>query len=221
MSFKLLTKLIVLIASLSILVACSSEDISELSLGVSDNDISSNRDSLEDDTVEDIRYFNAATIFEDVDFHTTTLGLWPIEPYDERFDGIFWSIPHGYTYFDFTGGHADPFLVVFANDIDFVDDPDYLSSKDTKVYINTNGEWHHAWFFSGELVLRLVAPYMFWCHEYNEEAHALLVVGFTIGMNDQARLITFRNGQLEVLRLDHSNARPGWHQTWQEQEQDD
>jgi len=148
------------------------------------------------DPTDIVSSFHAPTIFvelEMLDMNTVTLGLWPIDLDDEAFSEFGW-IRHGYTYFDFIGDGTLS-KVIFSNESNLVDGPDFAIGMDTQVHVEIDGEWHSEWFFSTELVLTMVAPYM-----YNG-IRTLLVVGYDVGFNYSAHLVVIRGGELEVLSM--------------------
>ena len=221
----------VVIVSLIILPACSSETVSVVppnafadaardSVNALDNELDSQSVSFEaHDTgstkevseVEGTTNFDIPTIFEEIDFNSATLGLWSIDPDDETIDGVGgWTIPHGYTYFDFLDDGV-PLRVLFYNSLNPIGGADFSIGADTRVSVEINEEWQHAWFFSTQLRLTLVAPVNYWCVNTFSERHALLVVGDDVGSNYHARLVFFEEDELIVLALTPEDSRPDWY----------
>ena len=214
---------IMIIGSIIIFAACSNEDPYRTASELFTEDI---LDDKADEVgmsanhePDNINTFHASTIFENVDFNETVVGLHRLEDeYEaeirEQIGGEFLH----YTYFDFAGdGTLNQ--VVFSISLNPIGGSEYAIGADTRVSVKADGVWHHAWFFSRALMLKLVVPYMF--IELNEntgytEVYALLAVGYDVGMRDSAQLITFRDGELQVQALIPVDARPDWYWTWQE-----
>jgi len=159
--------------------------------------------------------FNPSTIFVDLNAHTTTLGLNQIDPKDERFGDVLAGVMHGYTYFAFSEGE-EKHLVVFSNRPNNDGDPAFTIGMDTTVHVKYDDEWHHAWFFSRQLALVLVAPITYFCWDALSTANALLVVGKDVGENYHLRRVTFQEGVLRVYDLIPQDPRPNWYLEWLE-----
>jgi len=216
MKFKLkLLAISVILSSLSIFASCSNNEAQSIISNIEENVEMPLHDSLDTRTV-----FNISTIFQDVNPFETTVGLFQFteEEEEEIHNEIGWSILLGYTFFDFVGD-GTIHRVIFSIDINPIGGYEYSIGADTRVSIKIDNEWLHAWFFSRQLVLTIVAPYTMWSVEDFADVNTLLVVGFSVGMTDVASLIAFRNNQLEVLALTPVDARPDWYWTWQEDDE--
>ena len=220
---------VTLIFSLSILYACSSEDVNGLLLETSVNDCSlkddfssqnesihtQNTASAIDSTIDDTPLLNVPPNCERVDICTTTLELMPIDPDDRVFHEIGMSIALGYVYFDFAGNGV-PVRVVFDNSPNPIGGSDFSIGMDTRVSVEVDGNWQYVWFFSTQLMLTLVKPVNYWQMESFSDLHALLVVGEDVGNYYHARLVVFEDGELKALSLIPEDSRPDWYWTWQE-----
>ena len=146
---------------------------------------------------------------------------------DERFIGVLGGVRHGYTYFDFTGrtilnlpGGGILSRVAFTNGPNSTGGSGWVIGADTEVHIEIDGEWQSAWFFSGQLTLRLVMPILLWDDYFgrHQDIPALLVVGSGVSANDSIRIITLRDNTIHVLLPSLEDARPHWY--WYDTEEE-
>jgi hypothetical protein len=172
----------------------------------------------------DSAMFDIATIFEDMNiWFPVPVGLRPMPTGDERFLGVLGGVRHGYTYFDFTGrtildlpGGGILSRVAFTNGPNSTGGSGWAIGADTEVHVEIDGEWQSAWFFSGQLTLRLVMPIIIWDsllgnHDRPVEIAALLVVGIGLGPDDHIRIITLRDNTIHVYLPNFEDARPHWY----------
>ena len=190
-----------------LLTACSTEEYIQAA-----DDNNGYGYTISNHSVDDIIAYIAPIIFEYMNPRRQTLGLHPVDYYDERFHHFEENIILGYTYFDFAGDGTYSLVAFYI-----AGNPaggDLSIGVDSAVYAKIDGEWQQAWFFSGALELRQVSPFIFWCRQENRGIYALLAIGFGVATIDVAQLITVRHGELQVLRTDFQDARPDWYWEW-------